>query len=317
MNKIQKKKRLQSYRNYSLGLMYLLFFMGFCTAQKTIDLYEGEIPNSIPSDLEETMGSWSPGHYYVRNITKPTLTVFLPDSKNSSGVGIIICPGGGYSVVAVGRAGYDIAEAFQKIGVAAFVLKYRLPSDRIMQNKTIGPLQDVQRAFQVVTKNAKKWNIDTSKIGVAGFSAGGHLASSAATHYNTAYISNKEHINLRPAFQILGFPVVSFKDSLAHMGSRNNLLGKNPSKKLILAYSSECLVTADTPPAFIFHSGNDPAVPVENSLRYYEALHKNDVPAELLIYPEGGHGYGLNNPSTPSKWIEECTNWMISNDWLD
>ncbi|MAW94342.1 MULTISPECIES: alpha/beta hydrolase [unclassified Leeuwenhoekiella] len=294
----------------------LLFFLN-SSAQQTFDLYTDKIPNSKPYDVKEGKGIWSLGHNYVTNVTHPTLTAFLPDPNKASGTAVIICPGGGYRVLGMSRAGYDIAKVFQKLEVAAFVLKYRLPSDKTMVNKSIGPLQNVQRAFQIVTENAENWNINTSKIGVAGFSAGGHLAASAATHYRNAYIDNEKQINLRPAFQILGFPVISFTDSLAHKGSRTNLLGEKPSSDLILKFSNELLVTNNTPPAFIFHSGDDRTVLVGNSLKYYEALYKNNVPAELMIYPSGGHGYGLNNPSTPSKWIEECTNWMIANGWLD
>ncbi|MEP6596671.1 MAG: alpha/beta hydrolase [Ginsengibacter sp.] len=209
-----------------------------------------------------------------------------------------------------------MAEAFQKMGVAAFVLKYRLPSDQSMQDKSIRPLQDAQRAIQLVKTNAKQWNIDTAKVGIAGFSAGGHLAASAGTHFQHNYIINKEGISLRPAFMVLGYPVISFTDSLTHMGSRNNLIGKNPSAEMIKEYSNELQVTSETPPAFIFQAEDDGTVKVENSIIFYRALHNIGVEAELLLYPKGGHGFGLNNTTTTSKWMDECQKWMLSNGWL-
>lgn len=285
-------------------------------AQKEMPLYGGAIPNSKTDTVKEQRGDWGKENYYYKNITQPTLTAFLPDTDKSTGTSVIICPGGGYIVVAITHEGFQIAEAFQKMGVAAFVLRYRLPSDQTMVDKNVGPLQDAQRAIQIVKTNAKQWNLDTAKVGIIGFSAGGHLASSVGTHFQRDYISNKQGISFRPAFMILGYPVISFADSLTHMGSRNNLIGKNPSPEKIKEYSNELQVTANTPPTFIFQAENDATVKVENSLIFYQALRKNKVQAEMLIYPKGGHGFGLNNSTTTSKWMDECQKWMLSNGWL-
>lgn len=173
-----------------------------------------------------------------------------------------------------------------------------MPNDTIMLNKEIGPLQDAQQAIKIVRERAKEWNIDTNKVGVAGFSAGGHVASTLATHFTNEVIDNKEHTNLRPDFQVLLWPVISMADSLMHKGSRDKLLGESPSIKMIREYSIELWVNAQTPPAFIAHAGDDKAVTVTNSILYYQALQKNNVIAELHIYPKGGHGFGLINPTT-------------------
>lgn len=301
----------------SISFLIVSFFLSLSLpAQNVIPLYRCHIPNSKKDTISEAKGSWGDSNYYLENVTYPTLTAYLPKAENANGAAVIICPGGGYSVLAIYHEGYKIAEAFQKIGVAAFVLKYRLPSDLSMINKSIGPLQDAQRAIQIVKENAKDWHIDTSRVGIAGFSAGGHLASIVGTHFQHDYIVNKEHISFRPAFMILGYPVISFTDSLTHIGSRDYLIGKHPSKKMIREFSNEMQVTPNTPPTFIFQAENDETVKVENSIIFYQALIKNRVNAELLIYPKGGHGFGLNNSTTTSKWMDECQKWMLSNGWL-
>ncbi len=294
----------------------LVLFSRNVFAQKEMPLYNDSIPNSKPDTIKEVRSSWGNGNYYLKNVTHPTLTAFLPGQGKSTGTAVVICPGGSYSVIAISHEGYQVAKAFQKMGVAAFVLKYRLPSDKSMINKSIGPLQDAQRAIQIVKINAKKWNIDTAKVGIVGFSAGGHLAASVGTHFQNDYIANKQGISFRPAFMILGYPVISFTDSLMHKESRNNLIGMHPSQKEIIEFSNELQVTHKTPPAFIFQAENDGTVKVENSIIFFQALHRNGVNTELLIYPKGGHGFGLNNPSTTSKWIDECQKWMLSNGWL-
>lgn len=185
-----------------------------------------------------------------------------------------------------------------------------------MIKKEIGLLQDAQQAIKMVRERAKEWNIDTGKVGVAGFSAGGHVASMLATHFTDAVIDNKEHTNLRPDFQVLLWPVISMSDSLMHKGSRDLLLGKSPTPKMIREYSAELRVNAQTPPAFIAHACDDKAVKVTNSILYYEALQRNNVIAELHIYPKGGHGFGLINLTTPDRWLDRCRNWMIANGWL-
>jgi acetyl esterase/lipase len=206
--------------------------------------------------------------------------------------------------------GWDVAKKLNEWGIAAFVLKYRMPDDNTMVNKEIGPLQDAQRAIQLVRERAAEWNINPQKIGIMGFSAGGHLASTAGTHFEKAVIENKKNISLRPDFMILLYPVISLSDSLGHIGSRDNLLGKKPAAEKIKEYSNELQVQANTPPAFLVHAGDDNAVNVKNSIAFYEAEQSNKLPAELHIYPHGGHGFGMNNKTTKDQWTDRLKNWL-------
>ena len=283
-------------------------------AQVSIPLYD-VIPNSKPSvnkEKTETPGSI----LIVSNISIPTLTMYSPAVTSGKATAVIICPGGGYGVVAAGHEGTDIAKVFNEWGIIAFVLKYRLPDDAIMIDKTIGPLQDAQRAIQMVRQNAAKWSIDPDKIGIMGFSAGGHLASTASTHFNKAVIDNPGNISLRPDFSMLIYPVISFTDSLTHGGSRDNLIGKNPSAEKIKEYSNELQVNAKTPPAFLVHAKDDDAVKFGNSVQYYEALKKNKVNAELRLYEHGGHGFGLNNKTATDKWADQLKTWLKTNHYI-
>ncbi len=297
-------------------VIFIFFTFNFVEAQTVIPLYNNGVPNSIASPNEEKIDTPKSGNIQIRNVSVPTLTVFLPEKNKANGAAVIICPGGGYAYLEFARVGTQVAKEFNKAGVTAFVLKYRLPSDKLMKDKSIGPLQDAQQAIKIVRSRAAEWNIDVNKIGVAGFSAGGHLASTLATHYQKSFIENKEQINLRPDFVILGWPVISMTDSLMHKGSRDKLLGTSPNEKTIREYSNELQVTNQTPPAFLVHAGDDNAVKVANSILFYQALQKNGVVADLLIYAKGGHGFGLNNPTTPDKWMDHCINWMIANKWI-
>jgi len=286
-------------------------------SQTIIPLYKDSIPNSKPSPNEESSTYEGENKILiVHNVSRPSLTVFLQPKEKASGAAVIICPGGGYSILAASHEGYDVAKKLNEMGVAAFVLKYRIPDDKTMLNKEIGPLQDAQRAIQIVRERAVEWNINPSRIGIMGFSAGGHLASTAGTHFDKAVIENKNNTSLRPDFMVLVYPVISFTDSIGHIGSRDNLLGKNPSEEKIRAYSGELQVVANTPPAFLVHAGNDDVVKVQNSIRFYEAEQKNNIPAELHIYPKGGHGFGMNNPTTKDLWMERLKNWLDLNGWL-
>lgn len=276
-------------------------------AQRVVPLYTGSIPNSIPGVGEDKTNADSTSFLRVVN---PALSIYLPIGGVNKRTAVIICPGGGYSQLVIKREGYKVAEAFNKMGIAAFVLRYRLPDDKTNKNKTIAPLQDAQQAIKMVRDSAAVWNIDTTKIGIMGFSAGGHLASSAGTHYNNVLISNVTKTNLRPDFMILVYPVISFNDSLAHIGSRNNLLGKSAATDSIKFFSNELRVNKQTPPTFLVHAGDDKVVDVANSIKFYEALNRNNVPADLHIYTKGGHGFG----STPTfdEWFARCVNWMKS-----
>lgn len=227
----------------------------------------------------------------------------------------MICPGGGYGVLLTKREGSDVAREFNKLGVAAFVLKYRLPADETMTDRSIGPLQDAHQAIRQVRENAAQWGIDPAKIGIMGFSAGGHLAATAGTHFDTALTGKGNGTSVRPDFLLLVNPVVSFLDSFGHIGSRDNLLGKNAPPDKIEYFSNELHVTGHTPPAFLVHSGADVVVPVENSLAFYEALKKHKVPAALHIYSKGEHGF-LTYPSF-EEWFGRCVEWLRSEGWLE
>jgi acetyl esterase/lipase len=296
----------------NIFLLSLVYCFQVSMAQDVIKLYPTKIPNEIAGpDIESTDVNGR-----ISNISRPTLTIYLPSKEKANGTAVIICPGGGYGINASIHEGIEVAKQFSKAGVAAFILKYRLPSDKIMPDKTIGPLQDAQQAIKTVRLRAQEWNVDPTKIGILGFSAGGHLASTLGTHFQKSLIDNTENVSLRPDFMILLYPVISLADSLTHMGSRNNLIGKSPSPELIKAYSNDLQVTNNTPPSFIVHAGDDGGVKVENSLQFYTALKRHSVPAELLIYPKGGHGFGLINKTTPDRWLDRCFDWMKSNGWL-
>lgn len=299
-------------------LIFIFFLQTICVAhsQQVESLYKGEIPNYKLSADEEKWITGADSVLRIEAVQKPTLTVYLPPKEKANGTAVIICPGGGYYILAFDKEGVNVAKQFNEWGVTAFVLKYRIPNDKWMLQKEIGPLQDAQRAIQMVRENYKQWNIDTSKIGIMGFSAGGHLASTAATHFQKSYVDNSNKINLRPDFQILLYPVISFADSIGHIGSKANLIGKNPPEEMTRSFSNELQVSPGSPPAFLVHASDDKTVNVLNSIYYYQALIKNKVSAEMHVYEKGGHGFGLYNKTTKDLWIERLHNWMQANGWL-
>ncbi len=303
------------FKTFSL-ICFIFMFNVATMAQSVIPLFKGPIPGAKVSSasFKEITESKSDGIVLVKNVSVPTLTIFLPPKEKATGTAVIICPGGGYGFVAIGHEGYKAAEAFNKIGVAAFVLKYRLPDDEIMLNKGIGPLQDVQQAMYVVRKNAEKWNLKSNQIGVMGFSAGGHLASSLSVHYNDIKIVDQD-LSLRPDFSILIYPVISFVD-MPHRGSSKNLLGPNQAQDLLNYFSSEKNVTENTPPAFLVHAVDDKVVAVQNSIAYTQALIKNKIKAEVHLYQSGGHGFGLINKTTTDNWFERLESWLLMNKLL-
>lgn len=284
----------------------LLFTSKSILAQEIIPLYPSSIPNSKASDVKES------GEGMYRNVTTPTLEYFKPNPDKASGSAIIVVPGGGYSIVVYQGEGVTNAKTFAEQGIATFVLKYRLPNDAIMEDKKIGPLQDAQQAIKLVRENAEKWGLDKDKIGIMGFSAGGHLASTAATHFEKSYIENSNNTSLRPDFQILVYPVISMTDSLTHMGSRNALIGKSPSKEDIQLFSNEMQINTNTPPAYLTHTADDKTVDVDNSIVYFQKLRLNKVDAEMHIYPKGDHGFIFRHPS----WTSPLFEWMIRNNWM-
>lgn len=298
-------------------LLTITFFLQVIIlyAQQTMSLYNGDVPNSKSSTIKEKRDN-SEAILLISKVSVPAVDVYKPKNQSPEKSAVIICPGGGYAVLAYDYEGSDVAKLLSSWGITAVVLKYRLPDDSLMKYKSIGPLQDAQRAIQLVREHANEWNIDTAKVGIMGFSAGGHLASTASTHFNKAVIDNPKNTSLRPDFSILIYPVISFSDSLAHMGSRENLIGKNPSQQSIINYSNELQITQQTPPAFLVHASDDDGVLVGNSIAYYEALQRYKIYSELIIYPHGGHGFGMNNKTTKDKWTDSLKNWLIANKWL-
>jgi acetyl esterase/lipase len=303
-----------NYKNFLIFTLILLASYQISNAQQVVTLYPGKIPNSKVSANEEQITANDLVDTVTRKVSVPTLSIFLPPRNQSKGSAVIICPGGGYGGLLTKREGSDVARAFAKLGVTAFVLKYRLPDDLIMEDKSIGPLQDALQALKTVRQNADQWNIDPQKIGIMGFSAGGHLASSAGTHYDARIIENPEKTDLRPDFMVLVNPVISFLEEIGHIGSRNNLLGKTPSVEKINFFSNELHINQASPQTFLVHTADDTVVLPENSFRFYHALRKNKVNAELHIYSEGEHGF-LKKPVF-EEWFGRTVNWMRDRDLI-
>lgn len=243
-------------------------------------------------------------------VSVPTLSIFLPKKTQLNQAAVIIFPGGGYQHLAIDKEGTKVAEWFNSLGIAAIVVKYRLPSDKIMKNKNIGPLQDAQEAVRYVRQNASKYNIDANKIGILGFSAGGHLASTLATHYDDKIYESSSKVSARPDFSLLIYPVISMQNDITHKGSQISLLGENPSQELRDSFSNEKRINAQTPPTFLVHATDDTTVLPENSINFYLALKNNGVPAELHIYEKGGHGFGLGVKDTSKYWTRDCEEWL-------
>lgn len=289
--------------------------IGLAQEGEIFQLYK-KVPGAKKSEIykEQTVLRKN-GTYLTSKVTEPSLRYYAPKGDKKTDIAVIICPGGGYSGLAISHEGYDVAEKFAEIGVSAFVLKYRLPSDEIMEDRKIAPLQDAQQAIKYVREHADKYGISSGKIGIMGFSAGGHLASTASTHFERKVIENKNETSLRPDFSILMYPVITFGE-FTHKGSRKNLIGESASQDLIDLYSNEKQVTTTTPITFIVHSNDDKAVPVENTLLYIQALNKAGVKNEAHIYAVGGHGYGLDNNRVKDVWFDRLKNWMKGNNLL-
>lgn len=292
----------------------VLMFNGL-TAQEVVPLWDIEhIPNYQKSEGVEVI---PPGDIVsIRNVQTPTLEVFLPSKKNANGMAVLICPGGGYNSVSYDWEGTDYAKWFNSQGIAAFVLKYRMPQAESVITSYKAPIQDAQRAMRFIRFHATKFNIDKNKVGVIGSSAGGHLSSTLGTHLNTFYYQPKDNIDnefTRPDFMMLIYPVISMKKDITHMGSRKNLLGELPTNELVLQFSNELHVTENTPSTFIIHSGDDKAVSVENSISIYKALVKKNVKATVHIFPNGGHGYSLGkSKQSAPDWTELAAKWLDS-----
>jgi acetyl esterase/lipase len=304
-------------KNYQILLTILFLSPLFnVMAQEFLPLYEKNIPNYIESANEQTSQVTS-GILRISKVSKPTYAFYAShvNSEIKHKPVVVICPGGGYGILAAQHEGDDVAKKFNEIGIHALVLYYRIPNSSNQIDKKIAPLQDAQQAIRLVRKNAPNWGIDTSKVGIMGFSAGGHLASTAATHFDKDYTGINDGINLRPDFQILLYPVISFRE-FTHSGSRNNLIGANPSEELLNLFSNEEQITNKTPQAFLVHASDDKAVPLKNSLIYAENLVKNNVKVDLHVFANGGHGFGLNNKSTKDDWFQSLIYWFKSQSIL-
>jgi len=296
-------------------LFFTLQITNSYTQNPVLKVWPNGIPGSIKNDSyseKVTESNGIPSRY--EKVTDPSLTVFLPSAEKATGTAVLICPGGGYGVLAFDHEGFAIARWLNDNGIAGIILKYRLPSDLIMTNKSVGPLQDAQEAIRILRRNREHWKINPGKIGVIGFSAGGHLASTLSTHFAEKVYEVNDTTSARPDFSLLIYPVISFDAAFTHMGSRNNLIGNNPSKEAIDHFSNELQITGKTPPTFLVHSSDDKVVPVKNSLVYYEGLVKNNITAEMHIFQKGGHGYGLSvDKGTQSSWPDLCIKWLKAN----
>jgi len=294
-----------------------------------LPLYLGEIPNSKHSGQKEKV-EITKIITIIRNVQEPDIAVYLPSKQIATRQAVVICPGGGYRWLAYDLEGTDVARYLNTIGVAGIVLKYRLPNAENWVDPHKVPLMDAQRAMRVIRYNAEKWNIDTEKIGIMGFSAGGHMASTLGTHFDYGNKDSKDSIerkSCRPDFMILMYPVISFVDTTCiRPSSGKTLLGENPDQSMKNYYSNELQVQNDTPPTFLVHADNDGTVKVEHTLLMYKALHKKKLPVELHILSEGYHGFGLGLPegghelglglenNHVASWTENLRLWL---NWLN
>ena len=287
-------------------LASLFFISSILSAQ---DLTLKVWPNGAPNDN----GMKEPEEKYdgvrVRKVSEAEMYVYLPEIEKNTGTAVIICPGGGYWIEAMDHEGYDMAKWFQSKGIAGIVLKYRLPYG----HHEI-PSGDARQTMRIVRMNAKEWGIDPNKIGIAGSSAGGHLASTVGTRFD---LGNKqstdpiEKMSCRPDFMLLLYPVISFDESVGHMGSRKNLIGDGNDWKLAKQYSNELNVTKDTPPTFLILADDDKTVMPQNSIDFYLALKKYGIPAEMHIFQEGGHGFGMTKKNLPvDQWPDMFYGWL-------
>ncbi|MEM9329094.1 MAG: alpha/beta hydrolase [Bacteroidota bacterium] len=293
-------------------LTLIALTMAFLTsAQDEMDLWSDEIPFRIENDeVKEYINPERTETIIVHQIVKPTLRAYVDTDKTEPTAAVVICPGGGYTINAIGHEGYDVAEWFNSIGVAAFVLKYRVPDDRVMTHKAMVPLADAQQAMRLVRQNAEEWNVDPERVGIMGFSAGGHLASTVSTHYEIDAADTGDPTNLRPDFSVLVYPVIAM-DGTGHRGSKKRLIGEGARQDTVALFNNHQWVDEQTPPTFLVHSSDDGGVPVSNSIKYYMACVEAGVPASLHAFSKGGHGYGMGNERGPeSPWVPLLSDWL-------
>lgn len=308
MNRKLKNKNL-------LHFLIVVFTVSINAQVKVIPLWTDAIPDEIKNtEYQEKKVYKDSILQSVSYVSIPTLTLYKP--KKANGTAVLIFPGGGYDHLSMMKEGNKIAKWLNSLEITAFVLKYRLPSNKIMNDKSIGPLQDAQEAMRLIRRNADTWNINPNKIGVIGFSAGGHLAALLSTHYAEKTYPEDNTISARPDFSLLIYPVISMKNEIAHKSSRNYLLGENPTEEAIQKFSCELSVIKETPPTFLIHAADDKSVSVENSIVYFLALKKNNVPVEMHVYEKGGHGFGLGVDGPSAHWPEDCIRWLQSCHYL-
>jgi len=278
--------------------MILCSLISLVKAQEAINLYADSIPNA--TDKEQV------------NLEKnvPKLFAYTADKSVDKNIAVLVIPGGGYAHIAMDHEGHAVAKELGKNGYSAYVLQYRLPSLNIMRDKSIGPLQDAQRAMQLI----RTLHPGLRKVGVIGFSAGGHLASTLITKFKKDYIVNPSHVSLRPDFAGLIYPVISMQNDITHKGSRINLIGENPSEDQINLFSSNLQVSPEVCPVFFVHAKDDTAVPIENSYRMIAALDKSKVPNKLYTFEQGGHGFGLINKTSDKLWFDAFLSWLDTQD---
>jgi acetyl esterase/lipase len=284
---------------FFLLIVAITLFMSFANAQTPIRLWEGDAPNASGKEA----------------IDIPTITPFLAPKEKATGAAIVVLPGGGYRNLSDVKEGSAVAEYLNSIGVSAFVLKYRLGPKYGQPNQ----LLDASRAMRIVRSRASEWEIDPNRIGILGFSAGGHLASTMATHFDSGNPNSSESlekVSSRPDIQILIYPVITMGE-FTHKGSKQNLLGENPSEELVKKYSNELQISKDTPPAFIVQGVDDKTVPMENSLLYVQSLRKNGVPFEFHLYEHGPHGFGLGGTDPIlSTWKDRLAAWLVIRNFV-
>ena len=289
-----------------LLFLTLILSYGLISAQ---DLTLKVWPNGAPNDNGMTEPEEKYDGVRVRNVSEAEMYVYLQDDDKNTGAAVVICPGGGYWIEAMDHEGYEIAEWLKSKGIAGIVLKYRLPYG----NHEV-PSTDAKQAIRIVRNNAKEWRINPEKVGIAGSSAGGHLASTVGTKFDLGNSESTEPLELlssRPDFMLLLYPVISFREDIGHMGSRKNLIGEGNDWNLAKQYSNEINVTKDTPPTFMILSDDDKSVVPRNSVEFYLALKKYDIPAEMHIFKKGWHGYGITKKNQPADFVPDlCVNWL-------
>ena len=293
-----------------------------CLAHAAVAVQPLEIPLWPPGTLPKIEGA-KPERVIIRgrkkpdrsvtNVTVPTLTVYLPDGQETNTMAVVICPGGAYSHLAIDKEGNAVACWLNTLGIAGIVLKYRMPRPDLSDGQTPWPILDGARAVRLVRSHAADWNIDPHRVGLMGFSAGGHVASSVGTHFDeiSGIVTDVvDQLSARPDFLVLVYPVISMQPPVTHRGSRRSLLGPKPDPKMVALYSNELHVTPQTPPTFLVQARDDP-ISVQNSLLFYAALQRAGVPSELHVFEKGGHGFGLGvNGGQPAEWPALCAVWL-------